>query len=414
MSRLLTTVPLLFIFNSLSLTTAFAANSNINSLLTLSLNSFTGVQAGTTSVTQTAPPGSAYSAITIALGSSFLATNICSTATIFGLTGTASCSTSGTQSLVLINSDLASDAMRTSGTTQLSLAAEVGTDAGLSLASLSGYTYRNVPASATDTDGNQYNTSGVHDTTVTNVILNSSRPTSNCGEPLSMSGTSLKSSLVADRITHCQTINGTSAKWDGTVNGNAGQSLWYLVTRLGTQTIGTATLNNEVWQDQRTGLLWSSLVSSSLNTWCKASGSSQNTSSGDTYCSSNAVSYCSEGLPPASANDGTSGAWDGSTYSAQKGGMGSSGYPVISTATFPAIRWRLPTLFDYEQADIDGLRFVMPDAIANFPILGPEWTATSNSQSSSHSQAFQFIPGTGAFVSSARSGSTAYGRCVGH
>jgi hypothetical protein len=75
-----------------------------------------------------------------------------------------------------------------------------------------------------------------------------------------------------------------------------------------------------------------------------------------------------------------------SSYQIAKGYMG-----ALST---PGVRWRLPTKYDYQQADIDGIRFVMPDLgaagntgnRANDGSPGSlnsyyEWTATIGSNS---------------------------------
>jgi hypothetical protein len=51
-------------------------------------------------------------------------------------------------------------------------------------------------------------------------------------------------------------------------------------------------------------------------------------------------------------------------YAAAKGDLG-----ITST---PVVRWRLPTIYDYKQADIDGIRAVLPGMDADIR----EWTAT--------------------------------------
>ena len=75
-------------------------------------------------------------------------------------------------------------------------------------------------------------------------------------------------STIAARIADCATVFGANATWDGSVDGNAGQGVWKLVTRTGPV---TSSMGQEVWQDERTGVLWSSLVSKAIN-WCMASG----------------------------------------------------------------------------------------------------------------------------------------------
>ena len=72
--------------------------------------------------------------------------------------------------------------------------------------------------------------------------------------------------------------------------------------------------------------------------------------------------------------------------------------------------WRLPTIHDYEQAEIDGIRFVMPDmGMGSSGIY--EWSATV--YSSLRSEAWLFSGSLG-LVNAANRNSTPYGaRCVG-
>ena len=62
------------------------------------------------------------------------------------------------------------------------------------------------------------------------------------------------------------------------------------------------------------------------------------------------ISYCAEaaGLNPPSGEN-----WSGGIYLAAKGLMGAN--------STPSVRWRLPTIHDYEQAELDGIRFILPD-----------------------------------------------------
>lgn len=53
-----------------------------------------------------------------------------------------------------------------------------------------------------------------------------------------------------------------------------------------------------------------------------------------------------------------------------KGQMGAQ-----ASSTSPSVFWRLPTLWDYQQANVDGIRFVMPD-LTSTTSPENEWTAT--------------------------------------
>jgi hypothetical protein len=260
---------------------------------------------------------------------------------------------------------------------------------------------------------------------------------SNCGEPVSMASTpSLSSAKIADRITHCSNVNGTSATWNGSSNGNSGEGVWKLVTRNTPQGTCNGTVNHcrpvEVWQDQRTGVLWSSLVAGSSATttgggassdnWCRADGNDQWTSSpsGTPWPTSDPVgtcydnvhqsqaaptSYCLEKAtygPTLSPALGTEN-WTTGVYDLAKGGMG-----AVATTSSPAVRWRLPTIHDYEIAEADGIRHVMPDMGAMSP--GYEWSASVYSVS--RASAWMFYGSLGLVDTIARANTEAV-RCSG-
>ena len=150
------------------------------------------------------------------------------------------------------------------------------------------------------------------------------RPTIDCGIEANIS--------ITNRIDNCNTLNPTTATWDGNTHGAAGESVWRLVARQGT---------SELWLDIRTGHLWSDTIVAAG--WCNASGANcQGT---------NVVPVCT-----------------GATI------MGLTG-----------INWRLPTRNDYLQADLDGLRFVLkPDGGTGF------WTATVDSLSANRDSAWVY------------------------
>lgn len=295
------------------------------------------------------------------------------------------------------------------------------------------------------------------------------RPSVDCGTT---------QNTITARIADCVTKNPTASTWNGSTQCSSGQGNWKLVTRNGA--------NKEVWQDQRTGQLWSSTVTSAIN-WCQASGNIQmapftyantynnaagtpvvgngtigllsggSTSAGETititftsattftvsgancgggaitggvltttagssvtwsranYCSftltqgatnfavndkfvlqsvqaasyscapgagsglqpASPISYCAEA---ASVNASAGENWGTGVYLAAKGGMGKT-----PTAQSPSVRWRLPSIYDYNVANANGIRFVMPDmgiAGANRPSIdgsvggNAEWSAS--------------------------------------
>jgi hypothetical protein len=357
--------------SSVTNTTNSAYLTKIASLTANSIGS-----GGGTTVTFAAATGMGYDKVTVDQGQQFLAANICSSATIFGLKGGASCLGSVPTTLVPIDTLLQSNINRTLATSQVKQIQEVIAYAGVALPA----GYRDIPLIAQDDDG----------FTGANVTY-AARPGGDCG---------LAGSLPT-RITSC------NLSWDGNSQGNMGFGLWKLVTRSGA--------NNEVWQDQRTGLIWSSLVGNT--NWCQAAGNAdagdisgycRNTTYQPYYVGNNNIglSSCAEGgTDPAASAEAVAttlgNAWSG-TYLPQKGGMG-----LLST---PVVRWRLPTRSDYLQAEVDGIRFVMPD-MGSSGAGGIEWTGTF--MSATRNVAHTFLSDFGYLASTTRTANHLV-RCVGH
>jgi hypothetical protein len=303
-----------------------------------------------TAVTFSAPSGTGYSSVTVDLSANFTAANICTGATIFGKAGTSPCLSS-------IYQVAESGAFRNANSTQISQNAEVVTYADQTLP----VNYRDIPDSTQDIG----TLSAAAMPAATHAAM------VNCGEPITMAADNITGennpSIITQRIAHCADAarNGANATWYGS-SANGGESNWKLVSRIGA--------NQEVWQDQRTLLLWTSPLG--ITGWCTATGNAQAT---DPACSSTtyqtyypvAESYCAEtGTIPGIASEAVAGtlgnAWSG-TYSAGKGGMGANS----ATAK---VKWRAPTMSDIYQAQVDGIRYVF-NAYVN---VGQYiWSATS-------------------------------------
>ena len=122
----------------------------------------------------------------------------------------------------------------------------------------------------------------------------------------------------------------------------------------------------EIWKDDRTGLLWSDEMPSASD-WCKASGNSESSA-----CANNqpiAQSWCAEVGPSSMVQVNGSGEdWVNGTYTAAKGGMGRT--------TSISIRWRLPTKYDFQAADINGYRMVTFNKAFNNVVYHEFWLAT--------------------------------------
>lgn len=431
--------------------------------------------------------------------SNLLASNIKSGVSIFGttgsfigsfLTGSNASRDPGSASPLLTNASTSS---------QISNIAETTTYSGADLPSSGSLNYRDVPDQNTDDDG------------VLGLSCRyASRPQTSCGKT---------QNTITARIEDCAAKNPTTSTWDGAVKCNRGQGQWKLVVR--------ESELEEVWQDQRTGLLWSSIDwNSNATGWCQASGNTQeapislvgvhgsasvgngsigsfssgaaavddeifvsftsattfnvtgsgpcissgsitaggltttpgstvtwsspgvcsftitqgttNFASGDRFnissvsanksCApgaasglqpTNPVSLCAE-LP--SLNPGTLENWTTGTYLAAKGFLGKS--------STPSVRWRLPTIEDYKLADINGIRFVMPDmgaaGFARYPedgtggaqefvngqlvSLDPELSATVFS--SDRSEVWGFVADNGGVIPVPRTNASRF-RCVG-
>lgn len=226
---------------------------------------------------------------------------------------------------------------------------------------------------------------------------------------------------IVARVANCATVFGANATWKGTVKGNAGQTDWELVTRKRDSIDTNKTY--EVWRDTSTGLMWSSLVSSSLN-WCKSTGSNgrkvsdgvdmvydQLSSAEDdpsNYCDNSTyqdqttpLSACFVDIPTSGTAQVFSSTYHTSTT------PGKAGLLPDLTAASGRVFWRVPSMYDYILANHNGLRFVLPDIGVN---TDEEWTATTSA--SNRKNAWTFSGKTGARQYKQRNNPAAV-RCIG-
>lgn len=194
------------------------------------------------------------------------------------------------------------------------------------------------------------------------------------------------------RINNCSTaLNGlgSGSVWQGAVKGNAGQGKWTLISR----NHCSGGICHEVWRDDSTELLWSSLVSSWAN-WCYASGNS-NSSAVDEARRDSADTTCSSFLNQAvGENAAYSACYEGSGYGGEDGFINVTGGTVADdgktgltsnlAANSGRVFWRLPSIYDYMLANHNGIRFVLPDINSNLNL----WTSTSDSMD--RTQAWMF------------------------
>jgi hypothetical protein len=333
-------------------------------------------------------------ATVVELETNLIAGNIANGITIFGVLGSYTGSGGGTGAL-------ASNMYRDRVTPQLSMLTESTTNAGVQYSN-NDPGYRAIPRIGKDDDG--YIGGSV------TYVDRSTWAASTCG--------TVQATLDA-RIADCATVFGANATWDGAFKGNAGQGVWKLVTRTGDKE-GVSNRAREVWRDERTGLLWSSLVSGGDRNanWCKASGS--NNIAGNPASEDDPNNYCDQQGPATYlANNGSAGSYQNTSGLAisacfEDGGInftdvdadldpaGKAGLGIAST---PAVSWRLPTKYDQQQADNDGIRFVVEEMSRNF-----EWSASVGSVM--RYDAWFFNSYNGAFSSGNRYDVFAV-RCVG-
>ncbi|MCM2279796.1 MAG: DUF1566 domain-containing protein [Oligoflexia bacterium] len=297
----------------------------------------------------------------------------------------------------------ASQQHRDKTTTQVTQKAEA-TTAGGTVYTNSDPGYRAIPKISKDDEG--YTGGSVTYVSRTNWDTACDSVTGQTGGSANSPCTCGLSGSLAARIADCASHGtiGTEATWDGTTKGNAGQGQWKLVTRTGAM---SASKGREVWQDQRTGLTWSSLVSTALN-WCKATGS--NFIAGNPVAEDDPSNYCDNVTYQNTAGQAKSACFedDGTYFTQTDAGIDSAGKGGLNRASTPVIGWRNPTKYDYQQADNNGIRFVMPD-------MGPassgyEWSASLDSPN--RSSAWLFNGYTGGVFYSTRDSTFAV-RCVG-
>ncbi|MBK7961667.1 MAG: hypothetical protein IPK04_11025 [Bdellovibrionales bacterium] len=445
-------------------------------------NNVTGWSNGTASTTVSSSiPNAYYSSKSCDFtDADLIATNIKSGVNVFGVPG----SFTGSFATAMASSALRDPGVKvisnladlTTTSSQLTLNHENTTYAGAAFPTTGGYNYRDVPDMNQDDEG-YYGTTCKY----------APRPSVDCG---TSQGT------IDLRIADCLNLNGvcsdsisttkaiceaasavwtTTATWNGATQCNSGQGQWRLVARSGA--------NKEVWQDQRTGLLWSSIVNAAIN-WCRATGNTQltpltfvnsfnntpgtqitgngtigalasdtgsnsetvtitfsdattftvagtggnggcqggsiagglTTTAGSTATYSDAgecsftitqgvvnfaandkftlqsvlnatyscaaggplqpespVSYCAEA---AGLNSDAGENWGAGSYFTAKGGLGKN--------STPGVRWRAPSLGDYMQANVNGIRFVMPDmGIAGASRPSPDGSVVGSAEWSS-------------------------------
>jgi hypothetical protein len=244
------------------------------------------------------------------------------------------------------------------------------------------------------------------------------------------------SGSIEDRIQNCASLNSHRAIWEGESYGLAGEGTWKLVTLVSTAAAasvgspcggGLASGCFEVWRDERTLLIWSDTMQDPYN-WFQAAGYANSAStvsfteydaiavsplaaSGKTYaprCQNSVGMTCQPSIPISVCADagvlfGKNGV---NSYRNPDGTAGTKNEEFSKGRMHSTDRqWRLPTIDDYQLANINGLRKVLPNARHSF------WSATSYSAAKGNALVFE---GTAGLVSfQPRYESAIRVRCVG-
>jgi hypothetical protein len=319
------------------------------------------------------------------------ASSICSGTTVLGVAGTAECSGGGGSSS--FSSIMASFAYR-SDNGSVNLLSQAAVDARIqSLLSdeIEGNaTFSDnsslVPNPVTDTDG-RYSSTGIPAKRNYLETVKGGRPDKVCG----LTGT------IEERIEECASENTTSgvnkALYEGAKYGQSGEGDWKLVTLyvVGGSTGdlcagGSATGCFEVWRDERTKLVWSDIHSNNGSNWnwFKAAGYSSITTTAaatghegqantGTDCS---LAPCQPLIPiSVCADAGAIANHNGvATYQNPDGTNGTfDERPAKGNLTGASRQWRLPTSEDWQIANVNGIRKVLPNMDVNF------WSSSSYS-----------------------------------
>jgi hypothetical protein len=225
----------------------------------------------------------------------------------------------------ILNNELASTAIRTKGSEQLSIFNEI---VNAQNGTLPG-NYSNIADFNKDNEG---------------VVETRVRPTQDCGIDVEFDS-------VDKKIANCAELNTDSALWNGAENGIAAEVNWKLVAKKA---------DNEVWRDEQTKLIWSADLGNA--NWCQASGETREISStAQPYTVDCSIIGKGESLCTDDA------------------------FGIDAKAGLFGISWKLPSRADYLRADVNGFRnAVMPNMskdVAGQPQISNQhyWTSSSYS-----------------------------------
>lgn len=238
------------------------------------------------------------------------------------------------------------------------------------------------------------------------------RPSADCGRNIDV----IPNAVISDRIADCASKNGDTSYYNAVQYGQGGEGDWKLVTKVGAK---------EVWQDQRTQLLWSDVADYYYN-WYQASGYSQETvySQRDTdYDSAPNDSNTSCNGSPCQPSSPISVCAEVENDKILAGG----GHPTADYAPNPentfkgnlkasdGVVWKLPSRDDWMLAEVNGIRKATPNWVVaglSHPIGGEFHVYWSSSSASFFRRNAWFFDGFGGLDGYDRSNELSV-RCVG-
>jgi hypothetical protein len=312
--------------------------------------------------------------------------------------------------------------------TQMTIADELAS--GLSMNALWTTGYREIPLISKDDDG--YSGSSV--TKVARDAAGDEWDADSSGIPRKVCGIGL--STIALRVTDCDTQHAAKPSWDSSggdgklswdgSGGNASEGSWTLVSvykRAETNGNTCDSSCREVWRDDRTGLIWSDRLGDLSTTvdagefnWCKATGSSNRPSSPyaeddpNDYCDNvtnqsqtDPLSLCAEDSSWLSTPTGIT---DAATYEfdiAKAGMRAQADHDDQGAGQSPTLHWRVPSKYDWQLADDNGVRHVLPNM--------PSYFWSSSASSNNRNNAWRFY-GSDGYVNYFNRSSTFAVRCI--
>lgn len=198
---------------------------------------------------------------------------------------------------------------------------------------------------------------------------------------------------IAARIAECSSLNGLWSFYDGKKYGQDGEGDWKLVS-----VVDNAGTKFEVWRDERTKLLWSDKASANYN-WYQAAGYSKASADSIRETQFTSEPGVLENSAPFNLNQTLQPASPISVCPDVSGGVIAAGggtptYTYVNPETdfkaglsYPQTTWRLPSINDWQLANVNGIRKVLPNMDNNF------WSSSSYSNGRSNAWGFNGVNG---------------------